>query len=95
MAALAGSLGAYFTTVVTVEEYRRTRYRLPRHDHRRRYGFGDRIGLGAVFITLLPFAVERVFEMLPPWQLGTTSFGIQQAAVGVAIIGFLLSSRTA
>ena len=90
LAALAGSLGAYFTTVVTVEEYTLELAIV--------YlamiivgGMGSVIGsvLGAVFITLLPFAVERVFEGLP-WQLGTTAFGVQQAAMGVAIIGFLL-----
>jgi branched-chain amino acid transport system permease protein len=54
-------------------------------------GMGSVTGsvMGAVFITLLPFAVQRVFEILP-WQLGTTSFGIQEATIGVAIIGFLL-----
>ena len=45
--------------------------------------------MGAVFITLLPFAVERLFERLP-LIFGTTAFGIQQAAIGVTIIGFLL-----
>ena len=90
LAALAGSLGAYFTTVVTVEEYTLELAIV--------YlamiivgGMGSVIGavLGAVFITLLPFGVERIFEMLP-WELGTTAFGVQEAAVGVAIIGFLL-----
>ena len=38
---------------------------------------------------MLPFAVERLFEGLP-WQLGTTAFGIQEAAIGVAIIGFVV-----
>jgi len=54
-------------------------------------GMGSVTGsvLGAVFITLLPFAVARLFEGLP-WQLGTTAFGIQEAAIGVAIVGFLL-----
>lgn len=90
LAALAGSLGAYFTTVVTVEEYTLELAIV--------YlamiivgGMGSVTGsvLGAVFITLLPFGVERIFEMLP-WQPGTTAFGIQEAAIGVAIIGFLL-----
>jgi branched-chain amino acid transport system permease protein len=90
LAALAGSLGAYFTTVVTVEEYTLELAIV--------YlamiivgGMGSVTGsvLGAVFITLLPFAVERVFEGLP-WQLGSAAFGVQQAAIGVAIIGFLL-----
>jgi len=90
LAALAGSLGAYFTTVVTVEEYTLELAII--------YlamiivgGMGSVTGsvLGAVFIILLPFAVERVFDLLP-WQLGTTTFGIQEAALGIAIIGFLL-----
>jgi branched-chain amino acid transport system permease protein len=90
LAALAGSLGAYFTTVVTVEEYTLELAIV--------YlamiivgGMGSITGsvLGAIFITLLPFGVDRLFEVLP-WQLGTTAFGIQQAAIGVAIIGFLL-----
>jgi branched-chain amino acid transport system permease protein len=90
LAALAGSLGAYFTTVVTVEEYTLELAIV--------YlamiivgGMGSIIGavLGAIFITLLPFGVERLFEVLP-WQLGTTAFGIEQAAIGAAIIGFLL-----
>jgi len=90
LAALAGSLGAYFTTVVTVEEYTLELAIV--------YlamiivgGMGSITGavLGAIFITLLPFGVERLFEVLP-WQLGTTAFGIEQAAIGAAIIGFLL-----
>ena len=54
-------------------------------------GMGSIAGsvMGAVFITFLPFAVERVFEGLP-LIFGTTVFGIQQAAIGVTIIGFLL-----
>lgn len=92
LAALAGSLGAYFTAVVTVEAYTLELAIL--------YlgmiivgGMGSIAGsvLGAVFMTLLPFAIERGFEELPrSWRLGTTAFGIQEAAVGIAIIGFLL-----
>jgi branched-chain amino acid transport system permease protein len=90
LAALAGSLGAYFTTVVTVEEYTLELAIV--------YlamiivgGMGSIAGsvMGAVFITLLPFAVGRLFERLP-LVLGTTVFGIQQAAIGVAIMSFLL-----
>ena len=90
LAALAGSLGAYFTTVVTVEEYTLELAII--------YlamiivgGMGSVVGsvLGAVFITLLPFAVQRAFDALP-WHFGTTIFGVQQAAIGAAIIGFLL-----
>ena len=66
LAALAGSLGAYFTTVVTVEAYTLELAIL--------YlamiivgGMGSIAGsvLGAAFMTLLPFAIERVFEGLP------------------------------
>jgi branched-chain amino acid transport system permease protein len=90
LAALAGSLGAYFTTVVTVEEYTLELAII--------YlamiivgGMGSIVGsvLGAIFITLLPFAVQRAFDALP-WHFGTTIFGVQQAAIGAAIIGFLL-----
>jgi branched-chain amino acid transport system permease protein len=92
LAALAGSLGAYFTGVVTVEAYTLELAII--------YlamiivgGMGSIAGgvLGAVFMTLLPFAIERMFEALPhAWRLGTTSYGLQEAATGVAIIFFLL-----
>jgi ABC-type branched-subunit amino acid transport system permease subunit len=40
---------------------------------------------------LLPFGIERVFDELPrAWRLGSTAFGFQEAAVGIAIIAFLL-----
>jgi branched-chain amino acid transport system permease protein len=92
LAALSGSLGAYFTAVVTVEAFTLELAIL--------YlamiivgGMGSIAGsvFGAVFMTLLPFGIERVFDELPAtWRLGTTAFGIQEAAVGIAIIGFLL-----
>jgi branched-chain amino acid transport system permease protein len=92
LAALTGSLGAYFTTVVTVEAYTLELAIL--------YlamiivgGMGSTAGsvLGAVFMTLLPFGIERVFDELPrAWRLGSTAFGFQEAAVGIAIIAFLL-----
>jgi branched-chain amino acid transport system permease protein len=90
LAALAGSLGAYFTTVVTVEEYTLELAII--------YlamiivgGMGSVTGsvLGAVSITLLPYGVERIFAALP-WSLGTVTFGVQEATIGAAIIGFLL-----
>ncbi len=90
LAALTGSLTAYFTSVVTVEEYTLELAIL--------YlamiivgGMGSVAGsvLGAIFMTLLPFAIEKIFDLLP-WRLGTTAFGIQEAAIGIAIIGFLL-----
>ena len=92
LAALAGSLGAYFTGVVTVEAYTLELAII--------YlamiivgGMGSIAGavLGAVFMTLMPFGIERLFEALPQaWRLGTTSYGLQEAATGVAIIVFLL-----
>jgi branched-chain amino acid transport system permease protein len=92
LAALAGSLGAYFTGVVTVEAYTLELAII--------YlamiivgGMGAIAGavLGAVFMTLLPFGIEWLFDALPQaWRLGTTSYGLQEAATGVAIIVFLL-----
>jgi branched-chain amino acid transport system permease protein len=92
LAALTGSLTAYFTAVVTVEAYTLELAIL--------YlamiivgGMGSVAGsvLGAIFMTLLPFGIERLFDELPrAWRLGATAFGIQEAAVGIAIIGFLL-----
>ena len=92
LAALAGSLGAYFSGVVTVEAYTLELAIL--------YlamiivgGMGSIAGsvLGAVFMTLLPFWIEHGFDMLPPnWRLGSTSYGLQEAAIGIVIILFLL-----
>lgn len=92
LAALAGSLGAYFTGVVTIEAFTLELAIL--------YlamiivgGMGSIVGavLGALFMTLLPYAIDYIFFVLPPaWRLGTTSYGIQEGAVGIAIIGFLL-----
>lgn len=92
LAALAGSLGAYFTTVVTVEEFTLELAIL--------YigmiivgGMGSIVGsiFGAFFLTLLPFAIDRAFEILPSqWRYGSTLFGVQHGAIGLCIIGFLL-----
>jgi branched-chain amino acid transport system permease protein len=92
LAALAGSLGAYFTSVVTVEEFTLELAIF--------YigviivgGMGSILGavLGSFFLTLLPFGIDRFFELLPAeWRYGSTIFGVQQAAVGLCIIGFLL-----
>jgi branched-chain amino acid transport system permease protein len=47
--------------------------------------------LGAIFITLLPYGIDSVFEFLPrAWRFGSTVFGVQVGAVGVCIILFLL-----
>ena len=92
LASVAGSLAAYYTNVVTVE-----RYTL---DLAVIYiamiivgGMGSILGglMGAIFITLLPYEIESLFEYLPrTWRFGSTVFGIQVGAVGVCIILFLL-----
>jgi branched-chain amino acid transport system permease protein len=92
LAAMAGSLTAYFSNVVTVEKYTL--------DLAVIYvamiiigGMGSILGaiFGAIFITLLPFGVDAVFSYLPrSWSFGSTLFGIQVGAVGLCIILFLL-----
>lgn len=92
LAALAGSLGAYFTSVVTVEEFTLELAIF--------YigviivgGMGSIVGavFGSFFLTLLPFGIDRLFDVLPSeWRYGSAVFGVQQAAVGLCIIGFLL-----
>lgn len=92
LAALSGSLAAYYSNVVTVEAYTL--------DLAVIYvamiivgGMGSTLGalLGAIFITLLPFGIEWLFEFLPRrWRIGPTMFGVQVAVVGVCIIFFLL-----
>lgn len=92
LAALTGSLTAYFTSVVTVEEYTLELAIL--------YlamiivgGMGSIIGavFGAIFMTLLPFMIDEIFQYLPrQYRYGTTLFGVQHAVIGVVIIGFLL-----
>jgi branched-chain amino acid transport system permease protein len=92
LAALAGALGAYFTAVVTVEEFTLELAIF--------YigviivgGMGSILGtiFGSFFLTLLPFGIDRVFEFLPSdWRYGSTLFGVQQAAIGICVIGFLL-----
>lgn len=92
LASLAGSLGAYFSSVVTIEEFT--------IDLAISYvamiivgGMGSILGsiFGATFITLLPFAIDYIFGFLPSaWRYGSTIFGVQVGAVGLCIIGFLL-----
>jgi branched-chain amino acid transport system permease protein len=92
LAALAGSLGAYFTSVVTVDEFTLELAIL--------YlgmiivgGMGSIVGsiFGAFFLTLLPFGIDRLFEFLPSqWRYGSAVFGVQQGAIGLCIIAFLL-----
>jgi branched-chain amino acid transport system permease protein len=56
-------------------------------------GMGSMLGalMGAVFITLLPYGIDSVFELLPrSWRFGSTVFGVQVGAVGLCIILFLL-----
>lgn len=92
LAAMVGSLGAYFTTVVTVEEFTLELAIL--------YlamiivgGMGSVVGavFGAVFMTLLPFTIDFAFDYLPSsYRYGTALYGVQHAAIGIVIIGFLL-----
>lgn len=92
LAALAGSLAAYFTAVVTIEEFTLDLAIL--------YlamiivgGMGSVAGsvLGAVFVTLLPFIIERVFAALPDaWRFGTTIYGVQEGMIGAIVVAFLL-----
>jgi len=92
LASVSGSLAAYYSNVVTVEGYTL--------DLAVIYvamiivgGMGSVLGglLGAIFITLLPYAIDSVFELLPrAWRFGSTVFGVQVGAVGLCIILFLL-----
>lgn len=92
LASVSGSLAAYYSNVVTVEAYTL--------DLAVIYvamiivgGMGSILGglLGAIFITLLPFGIEWLFELLPRmWRFGPTMFGVQVAIVGICIILFLL-----
>jgi branched-chain amino acid transport system permease protein len=89
---VSGSLAAYYSNVVTIETYTL--------DLAVIYvamiivgGMGSILGglLGAVFITLLPFGIEWLFEFLPRmWRFGPTMFGVQVAVIGFCIIVFLL-----
>jgi branched-chain amino acid transport system permease protein len=92
LASISGSLMAYYSNVVTVEKYTL--------DLAIIYvamiivgGMGSILGsiLGAIFITLLPFGIDSLFDFLPRnWRFGSTLFGVQVGAVGVCIILFLL-----
>ncbi|WP_292442898.1 branched-chain amino acid ABC transporter permease [Mesorhizobium sp.] len=92
LAALAGSLGAYFTGVVTVETYT-LELAILALAMIIVGGLGSIVGsiFGALFITLLPFVIDYGFSALPrAWRPGTTSYGLQEAAIGITIILFLL-----
>lgn len=92
LAALSGSLGAYFTGVVTVEAYT-LELAILSLAIIIVGGMGSIVGsvFGALFVTLLPFVIDAGFASLPPsWRLGTTSYGLQEAAIGITIILFLL-----
>src|SRR5262249_55331784 len=88
LASVSGSLAAYYSNVVTVE-----RYTL---DLAVIYvamiivgGMGSILGglLGAIFITLLPYGIDGLFEFLPrAWRFGSTVFGVKAGVAGVCII---------
>lgn len=92
LASMSGCLMAYYSNVVTVEKYTL--------DLAVIYiamiivgGMGSIMGalMGALFITLLPYAIDSLFEFFPRhWRFGSTLFGVQVGAVGVCIILFLL-----
>jgi len=92
LAAMSGSLLAYYSNVVTVEKYTL--------DLAVIYvamivvgGMGSVLGavLGAFFITLLPFGVDQIFSYLPrSWRFGSILFGVQVGVIGICIILFLL-----
>jgi len=92
IASVSGSLMAYYTNVVTVERYTLDLAIL--------YvamiivgGMGSVLGsiLGAFFITLLPYAINSLFEFLPSsLRFSTTVFGVQVGAIGLCVILFLV-----
>lgn len=92
LTAMAGSLTAYYSNVVSADEFTL--------ELAVTYlamiivgGMGSVLGsiFGAYFITLLPFAVDALFDMLPvAWRQGVQLVGFQSGAVGVFIILFLL-----
>jgi branched-chain amino acid transport system permease protein len=92
LASISGCLMAYYSNVVTVEKYTL--------DLAVIYvamivvgGMGSIMGalMGAIFITLLPFGIDALFDFLPrSWRFGSTLFGVQVGAVGLCIILFLL-----
>ncbi len=92
LASIAGCLMAFNSNVVTVEKYTL--------DLAIIYiamivvgGMGSILGtiLGAVFITLLPYGIDSLFDFLPRnWRFGSALFGVQTGAVGLCIILFLL-----
>ncbi len=92
LASVSGSLMAYYSNVVTVEAYTL--------DLAVIYiamiivgGMGSMLGalMGAIFITLLPYGIDAIFDHLPrAWRFGSTVFGVKVGAVGLCIILFLL-----
>jgi len=92
LAAIAGSLAAYYKNVVTPEEFTL--------DLAVAYlamiivgGMGSILGAvyGAFFITLLPFGIDYLFEFAPrSWRYGGQIFGVQFGAIGLCIILFLI-----
>src|SRR5574341_760698 len=92
MTVFAGALVAYFTNVVTSDEYTL--------ELAVTYlamiivgGLGSVLGsvLGAAFITLLPHIIDSVFAWVPrPAFIGTQIFSLQFAVLGIVILLFLV-----
>lgn len=92
LASIAGCLAAYYQNVVTAEAYT--------IDLAVTYlamvivgGTGSVLGaiFGAIFITLLPYGIDFLFEFAPSsWRFGGRIFGVQHGMIGIFIILFLI-----
>jgi branched-chain amino acid transport system permease protein len=92
MTTLAGALLAYFSNVVTSDEFG-LELAISYLAMIIVGGLGSVLGaaLGATFITLLPHAIDKVFAVLPrPAFIGTQIFSLQFAVLGLVILLFLL-----
>lgn len=92
MTTFAGALLAYFSNVVTSDEFG-LELAISYLAMIIVGGLGSVLGavLGASFITLLPYAIDEVFAVLPrPAFIGTQIFSLQLAVLGLVILLFLL-----